>query len=71
MDLNLIHNVERIELVDPASIPFNMNRREYYLIDMEYANIYDLFYESPGELKNKIVRGCIAIKIIKKQGQKS
>lgn len=64
-------DVERIEVVAPASIPFNINRREYYLIDTEYANIYDLFYESPGEFKNKIVKGFIAIKIIKKEGQKS
>lgn len=71
MDLDFIHNVESVELVDPDSIPFNINRREYYLIDMEYANISDLFYDSPSELKNKIDRGCIVIKIIKKEGQKS
>lgn len=64
-------DVERIEVVDPSYIPFNVNREEYYLIDEENEDIKDLFYISPNIVKSKIDKGCIVIKIIKKQGQKS
>lgn len=64
-------DVECIEVVDPSYIPFNVNCGEYYLIDEENEDIKDLLYISPNTLKFKMNKGCIVIKIIKKQGQKS
>ena len=64
-------DVKNVELVGLSSIPYNMNRGEYYLIDAENQDMNDLYYVTPSSVKHKMCRGCILIKIIKKQGQKS
>lgn len=67
------NDIECIEIYDPSLIPMNIEMSEYFAIDFDREEIYDIFYESPSELKSKINEGkrFICIKLIKKQGQKS
>lgn len=65
------NNIVGVELIDPYSLKFNLQRGEYFALNIVGNGIYDIYYVSSNVLCEMKENGYIFIKIIKKEDEKS
>ena len=65
------NNIVGVELIDPYSLKFNLQRGEYFALNIVENGIYDIYYVSSDVLCEMKKNGYIFIKIIKKEDEKS